>query len=248
MKQKIYDIPIWDAFELENCECPLCAIEKKTEEDFINTIFTDMIMDVRLNPQLVKEYRFCREHFEKLYRYPDKFGLAILTDRILYLEKDALKKFKSRKLSGVKAGKSFLDYFSGKSDKKAEKSAEEELPCLLCTKIDNDMERFLDTLIKLWVKEVKFRELYAKSRGFCLKHFKDVIHAGETHISSSDLSQQFTETTFKLQETNLDRLHEELQWFITKFDYRFADEPWKTSKDSLIRTILKITGNYNNKN
>lgn len=245
MKQKIYDIPIWDAYELENCECPLCAIEKRTEDEFINTIFTEMIMDVRLNPQLVKDYRFCRDHFEKLYRYPDKFGLAILADRILYLEKEALKKFKKSRTGIIK--KSFLDHFSGKNDNKSANPTEDELPCLLCTKIDKDMERFIDTLIKLWIKETKFRELYAKSRGFCIKHLKDVVHASDSSIGNVDTRQEFINTTFKLQEGNIDRLQEELQWFITKFDYRFAKEPWKTSKDSLIRTILKITGNYYNK-
>lgn len=244
MKQKIYDIPIWDAYELENCECPLCTIEKKTEEDFINTIFTEMIMDVRLNPQLVEDYRFCREHFEKLYKYPDKFGLAILTDRILYLEKAALDKFKSRKIGGGKApSKSLLGMFSKKS---AGAKSEEELPCLLCTKVEKDMDRFFETLIKLWVKEVKFREHYAQSRGFCLKHFKDILAAGEEHISKEEQRGQFIQTTLNIQETNLARLHEELEWFIMKFDYRFVNEPWKTSKDALIRTILKITGNYNN--
>lgn len=28
MKQKIYEIPIWEAYETQNCECPLCSIEK----------------------------------------------------------------------------------------------------------------------------------------------------------------------------------------------------------------------------
>jgi hypothetical protein len=43
------------------------------------------------------------------------------------------------------------------------------------------------------------------------------------------------------------RLQEELEWFISKFDYRFTNEPWKNSKDSLIRTIQKLIGNYNTK-
>ena len=43
---------------------------------------------------------------------------------------------------------------------------------------------------------------------------------------------------------NLDRLEEELDWFIKKFDYRYREEPWKTSKDALPRTILKINGHW----
>lgn len=41
------------------------------------------------------------------------------------------------------------------------------------------------------------------------------------------------------------RLFEEINWFIKKFDYRYADEPWKTSRDSLFRSIIKLVGNFN---
>jgi hypothetical protein len=97
MKQKIYEIPIWDAFNVKECECPICAIEKKSDDDFIDALFTEMVMDVRLNPQLVKDYDFCHEHFEKLYRYPDKCGLAVLTNRILYSKRQGLRNYTADK-------------------------------------------------------------------------------------------------------------------------------------------------------
>ena len=39
---------------------------------------------------------------------------------------------------------------------------------------------------------------------------------------------------------NMKRVHEDLGWFIDKFDYRFKDEPWKNAKDALLRTMTKL--------
>ena len=38
------------------------------------------------------------------------------------------------------------------------------------------------------------------------------------------------------------RLAEELDWFADKFDYRFKDAPWKNSKDSIPRAMIKTIG------
>lgn len=38
------------------------------------------------------------------------------------------------------------------------------------------------------------------------------------------------------------RLAEELDWFADKFDYRLKDAPWKNSKDSIPRAMIKTNG------
>jgi hypothetical protein len=242
MKQKIYEIPIWDAYNLENCECPICSIEKKSDNDFIEALFTEMVMDVRLNPQLVKDYDFCHEHFEKLYRYPDKCGLAVLTNRILYSKRENLKLASSNKAESKKS--SIKNFFvkdkpvSGKGQSKQ---------CLLCTRLESTMDNYLETLILLWSKDQTYRDLYKKSQGLCLKHFNTILELSEEKLKNESQRNEFNSTTIMLQEKSMARLQEELEWFISKFDYRFKEEPWKTSKDALIRTIQKLIGNYNTK-
>lgn len=242
MKQKIYEIPIWDAYNLENCECPICSIEKKSDDDFIEALFSEMVMDVRLNPQLVKDYDFCHEHFEKLYRYPDKCGLAVLTNRILYMKREALRL--SLKNNAVPK-KSFFKSFILKE--KPEMLNKKTKACLLCTRLESTMDNYLETLIILWLKDENFKELYKKSKGLCLKHLSLILELAEGKIKNESEKSEFMSTTIKLQEDNMAHLQEELEWFISKFDYRFKDEPWKTSKDSLIRTIQKLIGNFNTK-
>ena len=36
------------------------------------------------------------------------------------------------------------------------------------------------------------------------------------------------------------RVADDLEWFIDKFDYRHKDEPWKNSKDALPRAMNKL--------
>ncbi|MBL4935388.1 hypothetical protein JK636_06410 [Clostridium sp. YIM B02515] len=240
MKQKIYEIPIWEAYETKNCECPLCSIEKKSDDNFIQTLFSEMVMDVRLNPHLVENYDFCHEHFEKLYRYPDKCGLAVLTNRILHLKKEALKssELPRKSVSKNPIKKLFIKNIETIQDKKE---------CLLCNKLDESMNNYMKTLVNLWVKEENFKEIYKNSRGFCLKHYNQVLKISSVIINNQLKQEEFIEITSKIQEENLNRLQQELEWFISKFDYRFANEPWNTSKDALIRTIQKLIGNYNTK-
>jgi hypothetical protein len=242
MKQKIYEIPIWDAFQAENCECPLCAIEKKCDDDFISALFTEMVMDVRLNPQLVKDFDFCREHFEKLYRYPDKCGLAVLTNRILQARRENLKYTTPNKNSIKKA--SIKSFFS-KDTIKIENDTVKE--CMLCNRLQQNMDNYFETLLALWCKDTDFKKLYNNSLGFCNRHFKVLMIISEILIKDTATLCDFKSATLKLQEKNMSRLQEELEWFISKFDYRFTDEPWKTSKDALIRSIHKLVGNYNSK-
>ena len=242
MKQKIYEIPIWDAYQLENCECPLCSIEKKCDDDFIDALFTEMVMDVRLNPHLVKDYDFCHDHFEKLYRYPDKCGLAVLTNRILYSKRENFKQAKTS--SGPTKRASIKNIFIKNKTRNEDNHTKE---CLLCKRLKENMDNYIETLLLLWSKDEKFKELYEKSSGFCIKHYNEVLQISSNIIKNENEFNKFQDITFKLQEKNLERLQNELEWFISKFDYRFTNEPWKTSKDSLIRTIQKLVGNYNTK-
>ena len=48
----------------------------------------------------------------------------------------------------------------------------------------------------------------------------------------------------QLMEQNLERIEDELTWFVDKFDYRNKDADWKNSKDALQRTMQKLHGGY----
>ena len=46
----------------------------------------------------------------------------------------------------------------------------------------------------------------------------------------------------KMQRENMDRMQEDISWFIKKFDYRYEKESWGNSKDAVERTVNKLRG------
>lgn len=42
--------------------------------------------------------------------------------------------------------------------------------------------------------------------------------------------------------TNMERVRDDLAWFINKFDYKYQNEPWYNAKDSVIRSLVKTNG------
>ena len=45
-------------------------------------------------------------------------------------------------------------------------------------------------------------------------------------------------------EENLQRVQEDLDWLVCKYDYRNLNADWKNSKDALQRAMQKIEGIY----
>src|SRR5689334_3495837 len=65
MKEKIYTIPVTDAFR-QDCECPMCLLDRDLEERYINDILNHSVMDTHTRLETNK-YGFCRMHHEKMY-------------------------------------------------------------------------------------------------------------------------------------------------------------------------------------
>ena len=53
---------------------------------------------------------------------------------------------------------------------------------------------------------------------------------------------EFVRTLARLERENLDRIQEDISWFIKKFDYRYEKEDWKNSRDAVERTVNKVRG------
>lgn len=43
-------------------------------------------------------------------------------------------------------------------------------------------------------------------------------------------------------EANFNRVLDDMQWFVNKYDYRYKNEPWKDAKDAPAKSIQKING------
>ncbi len=253
MKEKIYTIPVTDAFRTE-CECPICVLEKKLEDEYIDYILGPSLMepDGRME---TNENGFCRRHFEMLYNtQTNRLGLGLIIATHLQEQNRKLKKSYESKseLIRLDSQASLVKNLSNKiSSKKTEteKFLDEliseltahEGKCTICGKLDHTMDRYMDVVLYLWFKEDDFRELFSSKKGFCMKHFRLLLESAKKYLGAKEIA-IFMEPLIKMQTENMERIQQEVDWFTKKFDYRYNDAPWGNSKDALLRSIQKISG------
>lgn len=253
MKEKIYTIPVTEAFGTD-CECPMCVLEKKLEDEQVDYVLGPFLMEPDGRSQ-TNEKGFCRKHFELMYnRRENTLGLGLILDTHLVEQNARLKKLCSGKTGTFKkdAGISLLKNITNKISTKqtdTEKFVDElithldslENRCVICSRLDYTMDRFIDVILYLWFEEADFRELFSSKKGFCLLHLKQLLHGVKKYLSPKDAA-VFLSSLIDLQLENMDRIQEEVSWFTKKFDYRYNDAPWGNSKDAVLRSIQKIAG------
>jgi hypothetical protein len=253
MKEKIYTIPVTDAFR-EECECPMCVLEKNLDAELVDYAMGPSLMEPD-GRALTNEKGFCRRHFEVIYNKQVNrlgLGLTIYTHlreqtgklkKLFGAKKDAFKK--DEQISLVKSVSNKLSAKQSDSQKFVDEVIQEltslEGKCAVCSKLDQTMDRYVDVILFLWFKEEEFKKLFQSKKGFCLKHFRLLLEGTKKYLSAKETA-LFVPELFKMQLEHLDRIGEEVEWFNKKFDYRFKDEPWKNSKDAIPRSIQKIVG------
>lgn len=254
MKEKIYTIPVTEAFH-EECECPLCLLESRLEGEYIDYYLGPSLMepDCRID---TNKKGFCRRHFELLYnRQENRLGLALVTDTHI---KEQLAKLREAAEAAIASGKaaktsgSLLGSLAGKLGQKGQASSSQasalikllddlEKSCTICGRLEYTMDRYLDVIMYLWSNEEEFRKTFSEKKGFCLVHFKLLILAAEKYLNANEC-RKFLAQLMEQQLENMDRIEKELEWFTKKFDYRYNDAPWGNSKDALPRSIQKLKG------
>ena len=111
----------------------------------------------------------------------------------------------------------------------------------MCDTIEENMMRYLHTCFHLYKNDSDFRSRFASGKGLCLPHTGRLLEAAPAELGAKELG-EFTATVARLQTENLDRMQEDISWFVKKFDYRYEKESWGTSKDAVERTVNKLRG------
>lgn len=113
--------------------------------------------------------------------------------------------------------------------------------CLMCETIQENMLRYLHTFFHLYRQDSEFSGRIARGKGFCLPHLGQLIAVATEELNGKELA-EFVRAVTRNEAENLDRIQEDISWFIKKFDYRFEGESWKNSKDAVERTVNKTRG------
>lgn len=242
-KEKLYTIPLNDAVNA-NDECPFCYIERRIEQDLIDFVLGSgssyMEADIR---DVTDRTGFCREHFKKMFDYGNTLGNAWIL-KTHYMRTIGEMKEAFDKYSPAKVGlREKMRKPAGKLNSVSDWISEREKKCYICNRFEQDYDRYLDTFINMYEKDSDFRDRILGSKGFCLTHFGSLCEYAEYHLSDKD-KKVFFEAMFKLMESNMQRLSEDVSWMVEKFDYRNKDADWKTSKDAIQRGMQKLKGGY----
>ncbi|MBE5936145.1 MAG: hypothetical protein E7262_10270 [Lachnospiraceae bacterium] len=237
MKEQLYTIPVNDAFN-EDCECPLCHLYSKLEQDALDFTLGPSYMEEDIREQTNKE-GFCNNHILKLYKKQNSLGLANILKTHLFNRIGDIEKLATKSLSrNILFKKNTLSPIS-------EYIIAHNNSCFICNKIDATFNRYIATILYLYKKdtidETSFKKKFNSSKGFCIKHYEMLYQAALNTLNGSHLG-EFVHDLNTITIENLKRVDADLDWYIDKFDYRYKDEPWKNSKDAIERTILKTNG------
>ena len=115
--------------------------------------------------------------------------------------------------------------------------------CYVCGRMREIYERMLDTFLYMLRSDAGFRERLLESKGFCLRHFADVLQVCEENLKPQE-KQEWIPRLGDLMIRNLDRVQEDINWLIEKYDYRNKDADWRQSQDAVQRTMQKTAGGY----
>ena len=248
MRYHIDTIPVWDALKLEG-ECLLCALERKTELGEAERYLGASVMepDVRIK---VNSRGFCRRHHGMLFGMSNRLGHALMLESHMIEIRERLAKISEKldKSAGQLKEAGIGDKLSGKTKaasaeilKQAEEIGRMAGSCLMCETIEENMGRYLHTFFHLYQNDADFRTKFEQSKGLCLPHLGKLLETAPEELGAKELG-RFTEAVVRLEKENMDRIQEDISWFIKKFDYRYEKDSWKNSKDAVERTVNKARG------
>ncbi len=227
--EQIYTIPVNEAFdkvsEKPECGCPFCVLYKKLQADEIDIILGASMMepDIRIR---TNEEGFCLSHYNIMLGKKRMLGMGLMLESHL----DEVKKRID--------GKTLL----GKKPQAAiSKLSELEGSCYVCGRIKKNLDAMTATAVYLFETEEQFRQKFKKAPYFCLPHYRAMTEYASLKMNKR-IFPEFYDTAHGIVAKYADSLRKDVSWFCKKFDYRYDEEPWYNSKDSVQRTIKFLSG------
>ena len=145
------------------------------------------------------------------------------------LNEEVIKKVDGRTLIGNKARTAVSDLSKLESD------------CYVCSRIGKNITAMTATAVYLFESDSNFVRKFKKAPYFCLPHYKKMIDYAEKKMPKK-IFRDFYDTAHGIEAEYLKALRGDVSWFCKKFDYRYDEEPWYNSKDSVQRAERFLSG------
>lgn len=232
MKEQIYTIPVNTAFEKsqadKNCGCPFCTMYEKLEKNELDLITGASMMEPDIRIQ-TNELGFCKQHYDKMLTMKNRLGIALMLESHL------------EEVKGKVKPKGIVSLVKGKGSVARDELEVLEKSCYVCGKVNFHISKMFECAVYMWQSEPEFRKKTADQPFFCLPHYRRFIETAKRDLSKKEYG-DFYGAVSAIENGYLSKLSEDVSWFCKKFDYRYADEPWGDSKDSIERAAAFLNG------
>lgn len=227
--EQIYTIPVNEAFDLvkdkPECGCPFCVLYKKLQRDEIDIILGASMMepDIRIK---TNEQGFCLSHYNIMLGRKRMLGMGLMMESHLA---EVKKRLDGPTLLGNKriAAINSLGELEGE--------------CYVCSRISKNLSAMTATAVYLYETEEEFRRKFRSAPYFCLPHYRAMLDYASKKMHKRSFAELYDDA-YKIEKAYIDSLNSDVSWFCKKFDYRYDDEPWYNSKDSVQRAIKFLSG------
>ena len=222
--EQIYTIPVNEAFEAsaaeKSCGCAFCALYNKLENDELDLILGASMMepDVRIK---TNKKGFCRTHYDMMFVRKNRLGMALTLESHL---EELTRELRDGGIGG------------GMGNKPIKRISELEESCYVCERIAFNFEHMVETAVLLWNTDEDFPAKLKAQPYFCLPHYRMFLQYAQKRLPKKRM-QEFAKQVEAIQESYMEELSGDVSWFCKKFDYRYNDEPWYNSKDSVERAM-----------
>ncbi len=227
--EQIYTIPVNEAFDevsqKPECGCPFCVLYRKLQNDELDIILGASMMepDIRIK---TNEQGFCLSHYNMMLRRKRMLGMGLMLESHLA---EVEKRVDGPTLLGNKA--------QAAHDSIAQLNGD----CYVCGRINKNLTAMISTAVYLFESDFDFRAKFAKAPYFCLPHYKAMLGYSSKKMPKR-IFREFYDTAHGIQKKYMESLRADVSWFCKKFDYRYDEEPWYNSKDSVQRSIKFLSG------
>lgn len=230
MKEKIYTIPITDAFNNTNF-CPFCSILDTLELEALEYTMGPAYMESDIR-SVSDELGFCDKHFKLMMTKQNKLGIALMS--LSHIQKliNDIEEIKGD--NTIQKKSLFKKINNPQYSKIVTYTKKTSNSCYICDRINSTFDKYINSFIYLYANDNNIKNLFINSKGTCYSHFSALLEKAESQMKESDYI-NFKNIVIEKQQKNLKKLEEDLDFFVKKFDYKNNDIPWGDKKDVLNR-------------
>lgn len=217
--EHIYTIPINEHFA-KTGDCPICSLFAMLERNELEAVTGASMMEPSVRIK-TNELGFCNDHFNGIIAVGKRLPVALMMQSHL------------EKIRG--------DVFGKPAQTQIKHLSALSKECYVCRRLEQQQKNLWSNIFWLWTNDSGFRDKVKSQTKYCLPHYEKILEYGSRELNRKSFA-EFARTVDSTEEKYIETLQQDIDWFCKKFDYRFAKEDWKNSRDAIERTVWTLTG------